>query len=336
MSNITFEATREEYARLWASMELRPSKAAVVEEWARKIIDYKAGRYGAVEKATGVPWFVVGILHLMEAGLGKNGEPRFDRHLHNGDPLSAKTWQVPKGRPPGDPPWTWAQSAADALMMHNLHKVSEWPLERIMFEVERYNGWGYRSYHPGTLSPYLWSFTNHYARGKYVADGKWDPNAVSGQCGAMALLKKCAELDPDVRAALDRHSVDQAQPAEAAVTMEEKVADPSLSFPKAEPAPVPIAKTAYQSKSIWALVIAGIQLAIANFTTWLHSGWDFVVWSLGVLPEIADEVKTAVGSSKELFQLIGIDCQTISISIALGILAVVAIRHLNDKRKLPA
>ncbi len=39
-------------------------------------------------------------------------------------------------------------------------------------------------------SPYLWSFTNHYTKGKYVADGKFDPNAPSDQVGAMALLKQ--------------------------------------------------------------------------------------------------------------------------------------------------
>jgi len=41
-------------------------------------------------------------------------------------------------------------------------------------------------------SPYLWSFSNHYLKGKYVADGKWDPNAVSQQAGAMVILRRLA------------------------------------------------------------------------------------------------------------------------------------------------
>jgi lysozyme family protein len=39
----------------------------------------------------------------------------------------------------------------------------------------------------------LWSFCNLYEKGKYVADGKYDPNAVSKQCGAGVMLKTLAE-----------------------------------------------------------------------------------------------------------------------------------------------
>jgi peptidoglycan hydrolase-like protein with peptidoglycan-binding domain len=39
-------------------------------------------------------------------------------------------------------------------------------------------------------SPYLWSFSNHYTRGKYVADGRFSPTAVSQQVGAAVLLKQ--------------------------------------------------------------------------------------------------------------------------------------------------
>jgi len=57
------------------------------------------------------------------------------------------------------------------------------------FKLEGFNGFGYRTRHPEVLIPYLWSFTNHYQKGKFVADGKFDPNAVSKQCGAAAILK---------------------------------------------------------------------------------------------------------------------------------------------------
>ena len=36
---------------------------------------------------------------------------------------------------------------------------------------------------------YLWSFSNLYAKGKYVADNKFDPEVVSQQCGAGLILK---------------------------------------------------------------------------------------------------------------------------------------------------
>ncbi|HXD34926.1 MAG TPA: hypothetical protein VN643_27650 [Pyrinomonadaceae bacterium] len=50
-------------------------------------------------------------------------------------------------------------------------------------------GFGYRTRHPKVLTPYLWGFTDKYMKGKFVADGKFDANAVSQQCGAAAILK---------------------------------------------------------------------------------------------------------------------------------------------------
>jgi lysozyme family protein len=39
----------------------------------------------------------------------------------------------------------------------------------------------------------LWSFSNQYDRGKYVADGKFSSTARSQQCGAAVMLKMLAE-----------------------------------------------------------------------------------------------------------------------------------------------
>ena len=55
------------------------------------------------------------------------------------------------------------------------------------------NGFGYRRFHSGVLSPYLWSYSNHYTSGKYVADGTFDPDAVSKQCGSAVILRRMAE-----------------------------------------------------------------------------------------------------------------------------------------------
>lgn len=194
----TFSALRGEYARLLYTMTVLDkvrlpngktiNAKATADAQAKKIIANRA-RYEAVSKATGVPWEVIGIIHSMECGLS------FAKHLHNGDSLKARTVQVPKGRPSkGVPPFTWEESAIDALQYDGLHKVTDWSDESICFEFEGYNGWGYRKYHPETLSPYLWSFSSHYTRGKYVADGKWDPFAVSEQCGAIVLLFRIRAL----------------------------------------------------------------------------------------------------------------------------------------------
>lgn len=186
MAKLT-EALRAEYQRLFDSCQIRPERVAEVEAATQKILVGKA-RYVAVGKPLGVPWFVIGVLHSLEAG------SNFARHLHNGDPLSARTVQVPKGRPlTGQPPFKWEDSAVDALTLDKSVGWTDWSVPGILFKWESYNGWGYRAFHPEVLSPYLWSFTSHYTRGKYVADGTFSATAVSKQTGAAALLRRLAE-----------------------------------------------------------------------------------------------------------------------------------------------
>src|SRR5262245_37104577 len=97
----TYEGLKQEYSNLWASLEILPSKEADINLSAARLVAKKT-RYTAIEKETGVPWYVVGLIHLMEAG------GNFACHLHNGDSLSGRTVQVPKGRPKdGAPPFSW-------------------------------------------------------------------------------------------------------------------------------------------------------------------------------------------------------------------------------------
>jgi lysozyme family protein len=139
--------------------------------------------YTSVGSGLGIPWYFVGLIHGMESGFN------FGTHLHNGDPLSARTVHVPKGRPPGGtPPFTWSDSATDALRVEGFANQADWTLPHLLWRLESYNGFGYRL--RGLRTPYLWSFSNLYVSGKYVADGKFDPNAVSQQCGAGVVLKR--------------------------------------------------------------------------------------------------------------------------------------------------
>lgn len=145
-------------------------------------IDANAPRYHGVADPFGIPWYVIGFIHDLEAGLS------FKRHLHNGDPLTGRTVHVPKGRPrSGKPPFTWEASARDAIRYEGLDKVEDWSLTGTLYQLEKYNGFGYRLH--GINSPYLWSFSNHYTAGKYGSDGKFDPNLVSDQIGAAVLLR---------------------------------------------------------------------------------------------------------------------------------------------------
>lgn len=185
MSAVPFTpALKAEYAALFGACTVAPGHAAAVNAAVAALLRHRA-RYAALGNDLGIPWHVIGIIHTMECS------GRFDRHLHNGDPLTARTTRVPAGRPhQGEPPFTWEQSAADALAMKKLGPGTDWSLPGTLYQFERYNGFGYRRYHPEVPSPYLWSFSNHYTRGKYVADGTWSATAVSKQCGAAVMLKE--------------------------------------------------------------------------------------------------------------------------------------------------
>lgn len=181
-----------EYVDLFETAQVLPSKLPLVEEVVAKAVANRS-RYEAVLSVgifTGMPWFFIAAIHNLESSFD------FTKHLHNGDPLTGRTVQVPAGRPKiGSPPFKWEASAMDALTLRELDKVSSWTLPELMWRLEGYNGLGYRDHHPNVLSPYLWSFTQHYKRGKYIKDGPegWDPNAVSGQVGAATLIRRMLE-----------------------------------------------------------------------------------------------------------------------------------------------
>lgn len=188
-------ALRDEYQTLFDTCQINPANQAEVHRAADTIVTNQA-RYQKVGGPLNVPWYVIGVIHSMECGLS------FQKHLHNGDPLTARTRMVPAGRPAtGNPPFDWDFSATDALTVEGYAKWDDWTIPGILFKWESYNGMGYRKFHPEVKTPYLWSFTNQYTKGKYAADGVFNPNLVSKQCGAAAILRRLAELnriDPPV------------------------------------------------------------------------------------------------------------------------------------------
>jgi lysozyme family protein len=159
------DALREEYGKLFGKMVIREEHTDEIAAIYRRLqTGQRMDDYAFVEEKIGVPWFVVAIIHNLEASL------RTDTHLHNGDPLAARTTHAPSGRPAdGRPPFSWRDSALDALRLKKLDKVKTWDLETIAFSLETYNGFGYRNNFPHVKSPYLWSFSNIYTSGKYIA-----------------------------------------------------------------------------------------------------------------------------------------------------------------------
>lgn len=178
------EEVRSELEALWANMLITSSDRF---EWAIRKSTQNQDVYREVASAVNplMPWWFVAIIHGLESGFS------FSLHVHNGDPLKARTVNVPKGRPVrGNPPFSWMESAIDALTMPGkaYDKAGDWSIPAILWRLEGYNGYGYRLY-CGIHSPYLWAGTNFYSRGKYTEDGVYDANFVSDQPGAAGIAK---------------------------------------------------------------------------------------------------------------------------------------------------
>jgi lysozyme family protein len=147
-------------------------------------------RYQAVEAKTGVPWFIIAVIHMRESS------QKWDRSLAQGDPIDRVSVHVPAGRGPFA---SWEDAAIDALV--NCHpflaRKKNWSLGPALANLEAYNGVGYAN--KGRPSPYLWAGTDQYVSGKYVRDGVYDPNHIDTQPGCAALIKEMQRLDPSIK-----------------------------------------------------------------------------------------------------------------------------------------
>lgn len=177
------------YILLWETMVVRPEKKAAV---ALKIEKAKANRvrYMGISEAVKklfpesllIPWQFIAVVHYMECNFS------FLHHLHNGDSLLRRTVNVPKGRPvAGKPPFKFEMSAIDALIYQGLHDEKNWSIPNMLLKLEAYNGYGYRG--KGINTPYLWAGSNHYTKGKYIADHVYSKTAVSDQIGSALILR---------------------------------------------------------------------------------------------------------------------------------------------------
>jgi lysozyme family protein len=191
MGSINYANLKDEYQRLFDKGAIPPEKEGSLDEIITRM-ERNMARYQTLQDHLGIPWYFIAVIHERESS------GRFDRHLHNGDPLAAPTVHRPAGRPPiGGPSFTWEESAEDALKLKDLDEWKDWSIPGLLYQLERYNGFGYRKYHEETLSSYLWSFSKNYQKGKYDRDGHFNPDLVDEQAGAASLLRRMVDLKKD-------------------------------------------------------------------------------------------------------------------------------------------
>lgn len=191
------EGTEGWYRRMLKVLAFDPGMEGRIQTVGKTILKNKE-RYAAVAKIVFakavlpegmVPadlWYVIGGIHYKEASCNFAGV------LHNGEKIigtGKKTSIVPKGRGPFS---TWEEAAIDAMNGESLGKLTNFEVGSLYRAVERYNGTGYiTGAGKADTSAYMWACTNvNDDFGKYVSDGKWDPNAsVQSSPGFAAAMK---------------------------------------------------------------------------------------------------------------------------------------------------
>lgn len=181
----------QEYRYLFSICTTTPKweyTVGISVDWARRCKD----RFLFVQSKTGVPWFVVAIINIMEMGLN------FDGTLLNGDPWNRKTVHYPSGRGP----WgSWEEAAVYAINSEDegwdFHPPTmTWDVGTTFYFLEAWNGFNarmqpqYTQTRPLGASPYIYSASPFYVSGKKLEQPtRFDPNLVSEQIGCMAFLR---------------------------------------------------------------------------------------------------------------------------------------------------
>lgn len=175
-------------AERWVKAQTLSYLAQAVSLVARRLVAAKA-RYQIVAAKTSVPWFIIAVIHERESSQS------WTASLAQGDPWNHRSIHVPRGRGPFT---SWEAAAEDALVVCPPHVAAwkDWSAGGALTLLEEYNGLGYASHH--IPSPYVWASTDQYHRGKYIADGHFDPNAIDHQLGCAALLKAMMVLDTTI------------------------------------------------------------------------------------------------------------------------------------------
>ncbi len=185
----------------WNACEITPSRLSEVNAVAKRLCDPSAkARYQMIEAHTGVPWFIVAVIHEREASQNWNAQ------LGQGDPLNQISRHVPKGRGPffnhpNDPPGQDAfyRGAVDALTNCPPYasRWKDWSPGGALTLLVLYNGTGYEQYH-NEPSPYDWGATNQEQRGKYTGDGVYSAQVWDTQIGCAAMLKAMMVVDSSI------------------------------------------------------------------------------------------------------------------------------------------
>jgi lysozyme family protein len=147
-------------------------------------------RYLAVSVRTGVPWFVIAVIHQRECAQSWAGS------IAQGDSWNKSRFMCRQAADRSNPGKTRPSTPSSTARLTPRNK--DWSIGGILTLLEQYNGLGYAS--RGRASPYIWSGTDQYVAGKYVANHVFDASAVDHQLGCAGLILVMAAIDATVQA----------------------------------------------------------------------------------------------------------------------------------------
>lgn len=184
----------QENAARWVKMKLDPARIAQFDAVARRLcLPAAKDRYVSISTDTHVPWWVVAVIHEREAA------QQFDKQLGQGDPLNEVSKHDPKGRGPFCGLNPFYAAAVDALTNCGPYaaKWVDWSVGGTLTLLEEYNGLGYAE--RSVPSAYVWSGSDQYVTGKYVADHVYRENVRDVQLGCAPLIARMMLIDASVR-----------------------------------------------------------------------------------------------------------------------------------------
>lgn len=189
MTNIPFLIQANQ--KRWDICKVTPSRLNEVNATAMKLCGkYAKDQYLELEKATGVPWYIIAVIHERE------GDQNFNTSLAQGDPWRVVSRHVPRGRGPFK---SFFDAGVDSLVRCPPYasRWRDWTPGGALTLLEEYNGLGYEIYH-NESSPYNWGATNQEMWGKYTSDGSYSSHAWDTQLGCAAMLKQMMVIDPTI------------------------------------------------------------------------------------------------------------------------------------------
>ena len=184
------------------------------------------------------------------------------------------------------------------------------------------------------------------AKTAYHGDGWWmdyTPAQVEATTALCKALKDAYDIEAitthwavcvPVRRKVDPNPLFPLDQVRAAVFGAGKVPDDIPAPEVAVVKPPNVVKAGMESKTVWlAIVGAGVELG-RQFKEMVNHGFEWAMWTVGILPDVTAEVKTTLSSGELMASWFKLNWHRMAIYITIACLLIAIGRHINDKRKL--